>query len=83
MIRQSITLTEPNDDWLKQQSGKGREYLSKSDAVNDLIRKARAKEKENEAIRARLIAAEQSGFIEPDRDGILAGFKKNTQRADG
>ena len=51
------------------------EYSSKSDVVNDLIRKARAAEQEAERIRAKLIEAEQSGFVTPDRRAILAEIK--------
>ena len=40
MSRQSISFTEPNDEWLKAQVNKN-EYSSKSELVNDLIRQAR------------------------------------------
>jgi antitoxin ParD1/3/4 len=43
MPRQSISLTSPNDDWLKDQVDR-EEYSSKSELVNDLIRNARKKE---------------------------------------
>ena len=36
MSRQSISFTEPNDEWLKAQVN-GKEYSSKSELVNDLI----------------------------------------------
>jgi antitoxin ParD1/3/4 len=75
MIRQSISLTPPNDDWLKAQV-ESQEYTSKSDVMNDLIRKARAKQEEVEEIRKRLTSSEQSGFVTPDRQSILAEFKK-------
>jgi antitoxin ParD1/3/4 len=75
MNRQSISLTTPNDEWLKAQVGTDKEYTSKSDVVNDLIRKARAEEQKIEAIRAKLIEAEQSGFFTPDREAMLAEFK--------
>ncbi|GJD19150.1 hypothetical protein RIVM261_041060 [Rivularia sp. IAM M-261] len=75
MIRQSISLTPPNDAWLKAQV-ESQEYTSKSDVVNDLIRKARAKQEEVEEIQKRLAHAEQSGFVTPDRQSILAEFKK-------
>ena len=77
MTRQSISLTRPNDEWLKAQVD-SEEYTSKSDVVNDLIRKAR----EIELIRAKLIRAEQSGFIEQTPADILAEFKEEL-RADG
>jgi antitoxin ParD1/3/4 len=77
MTRQSISLTRPNDEWLKAQVD-SEEYTSKSDVVNDLIRKAR----EIELIRAKLIRAEQSGFVEQTPAEILAEFKEEL-RADG
>jgi len=75
MARQSISFTPPNDKWLKAQVD-SEEYTSKSDVVNDLIRKAR----EIEAIRARLIAAEQSGFSDQTPDQILAASKEELRR---
>ncbi len=74
MTRQSISLTPPNDAWLMAQV-ESAEYTSKSDVVNDLIRRAREAEQQRELIRAKLIKAEQSGFVTPDRDGLLAKFK--------
>ena len=77
MARQSISFTPPNDEWLKAQVD-SKEYTSKSDVVNDLIRRAR----EIETIRARLIQAEQSGFTTQGRADILAEIKDEAQ-ADG
>lgn len=71
MPRQSISFTPPNDEWLKAQV-ESQEFSSKSDVVNDLIRKAR----ELEAIRARLILAEQAGFTDLGRDEILKEAKE-------
>jgi antitoxin ParD1/3/4 len=75
MARQSISFTSPNDDWLKSQV-ESEEYTSKSDVVNDLIRRAR----EIEAIRARLIHAEQSGFTAQGQTEILALAKEEARR---
>jgi antitoxin ParD1/3/4 len=74
MTRQSISLTPPNDDWLMAQV-ESKEYASKSDVVNDLIRKARATEQDYDRIRAKLIEAEKSGFVTPDRHTILTRIK--------
>ena len=79
MTRQSISFTTPNDDWLKSQV-ESEEYTSKSEVVNDLIRKARTEQQEIELIRAKLIKAEQSGFIDKTQSEILAGFKEKAQR---
>jgi len=67
MARQSISFTTPNEAWLKEQV-ESEEYTSKSEVVNDLIRKAR----ENQYIRNKLISAEQGGFSNLTRDEILA-----------
>jgi len=75
MARQSISFTPPNDDWLRAQV-ESEEYASKSDVVNDLIRKAR----EMQVIRARLIRAENSQFISQGRAEILAEAKAEARR---
>ena len=75
MTRQSISFTIPNNDWLKAQI-ESEEYTSKSDVINDLIRKARAQQEEIEWVRAKLIQSEQSGFTNMARDEILAVSKK-------
>ena len=75
MARQSISFTSPNDDWLKAQV-ESKEYTSKSDVVNDLIRRAR----ENEVIKARLIQAEQGGFTQQSGAEILAEIKGEARR---
>ncbi len=71
MARQSITLTEQNDAWLKLQVEQMGEYANKSELVNDLIRRARRAE----AINRKLEAAESSGFIEQSPADILSEFK--------
>jgi len=75
MPRQSISFTPPNEEWLRAQV-ESQEYTSKSDVVNDLIRKAR----EIEGIRARLVQAEQSGFTSLGREEILAEAKEEARR---
>jgi antitoxin ParD1/3/4 len=50
MARQSISLTEPNDEWLKSQID-SKEYTSKSELVNDLIRQARQQQSQVDWIR--------------------------------
>ena len=74
MSRQSISFTPPNNDWLKAQV-ETEEFASKSEVVNDLIRRARQQDNELEEIRAKLIRAEQSGFTDKSPSEILASFK--------
>ena len=78
MTRQSITFTEPNDMWLKAQLD-NKEYASKSEVVNDLIRRARRQELEEQYIRDRLISAEDSGFTNQTPRNMLAEFKVGMQ----
>lgn len=75
MARQSISINPPNDEWLKEQI-ESEEFSSKSEVVNDLIRKAR----EIEAIRARLIAAEDSGFTKMTAREILEEIKNEARK---
>ena len=82
MSRQSISFTKPNARWLRTKVDVEGEYASNSEAVNNLIRKARNREAELDLIRAKLIASEQSGFIDEGRDEILAAFKDDA-RCDG
>ncbi|MCI5048249.1 MAG: hypothetical protein MRY59_12170 [Aquisalinus sp.] len=74
MPRQSISLTKPNDDWLNQMVAR-EEYSNKTEAVNDLIRQARREQAEVEAIRLRLIKAEQSGVVDASASEILQQIK--------
>lgn len=74
MARQSISLTEPNDEWLKSQVSNN-EYSSKSELINDLIRQARKQQVEIDWIRAKLERAENSGFTDETKEEILAQSK--------
>lgn len=74
MARQSISFTKPNDEWLKNQVD-NKEYTSKSELVNDLIRQARKQQVEIDWIRAKLDKAENSGFTNDSKHEILAQSK--------
>ncbi len=81
MSRQSITFTQPNDDWLQMQVD-SQEYNTKTEVINDLIRKARQRQAEFEMIRMELIKAEESGFS--DLSGIeIKEQAKQKLRNDG
>ncbi len=72
MSRQSISFTDPNTEWLRLKVDVEGEYKSNSEVVNDLIRKARAKEQAEIAeIRAALIYGEQSGISDRTPDEIM------------
>ena len=74
MPRQSISFTEPNDKWLKSQVN-SKEYSSKSELVNDLIRQARKQQKQIDWIRLKIEKAEKSGFSNDSKEQILASSK--------
>ena len=74
MSRQSISFTEPNDEWLKKQVD-NKEYSSKSELVNDLIRQARKQHVQLDWIRTKLEKAENSGFTEDSKEQILEQSK--------
>jgi antitoxin ParD1/3/4 len=75
MRRQSISFTEPNDEWLKSQI-ENKEYSSKSELVNDLIRQARNQQHQIDLIRLKLERAEKSGFTTDSKSEILKQSKK-------
>jgi len=80
MVRQSISITTPNDDWLNSLV-ESEEYSNKSEIVNDLIHRAR--ENEIGTIRARLIKSEASGFVTQSKEEIRAEFKEELRRNGG
>ena len=75
MRRQSISFTEPNDEWLKSQID-NKEYSSKSELVNDLIRQARNQQQQIDLIRLKIDRAEKSGFTSDSKAEILKQSKK-------
>ncbi|MCA6075005.1 ribbon-helix-helix domain-containing protein [Fulvivirga sedimenti] len=74
MPRQSISFTEPNDKWLKSQID-SKEYTSKSELINDLIRQARQQQRQVDWIRLKLEKAEKSGFTNDSESEILKDSK--------
>jgi len=74
MARQSISFTQPNDEWLKDQVD-NKEYSSKSELVNDLIRQARKQQRQIDWITHKLEQAEDSGFTKLSKAQILAHSK--------
>ncbi len=74
MTRQSISLTQPNDEWLKSQVD-SKEYSSKSELVNDLVRQARKQQCQLDWVRYKLESAENSGFTNDSKEQILLKSK--------
>ena len=78
MIKKSITVTPQQDEWIKAQIASGN-YGSDSELLRDLIRREQARNLEIEAIRQKLIKAEQAGFVEKTPEEMLEGFKKKAR----
>jgi antitoxin ParD1/3/4 len=76
MTRQSISLTQPNDEWLKSQVD-SKEYSSKSELVNDLVRQARKQQCQIDWINSKLENAEKSGFTNESKEQILLKSKSS------
>ena len=74
MNRQSISFTQPNDEWLKSQV-ESKEYSSKSELINDLVRQARKQQRHIDWISAKLEKAEKSGFTDDSKEEILLQSK--------
>jgi antitoxin ParD1/3/4 len=74
MSRQSISFTQPNDEWLKAQVDSN-EYSSKSELVNDLIRQARKQQTQIDWVKSKIEKAEKSGFTMDSKEQILAQSK--------
>jgi len=74
MTRQSISFTQPNDEWLKSQVD-NHEYSSNSELLNDLIRQARKQQRQIDWISSKIEKAEKSGFTSDTKEQILAQSK--------
>ncbi len=74
MTRQSITLAQKNDEWLKEQV-KNEEFSSKSEAVNYLIKQAREQEAYYDYVRMKIKKGEESGFSTKTKEELLAEIK--------
>jgi antitoxin ParD1/3/4 len=76
MTRQSISLTNQNDEWLKKQVNM-EEFSSKSEAINHLIRNARKQEEYYDLVRAKIEKGEKSGISSKTKEELLSSIKKD------
>lgn len=74
MARQSITLANQNDEWLKQQVT-NEEFTSKSEAVNYLIKQAREREEYHNYVQLKIDRGLKSGFSNKSKEELLAEIK--------
>lgn len=81
MVKKSITVTDQQEQWIQAQMATGN-YGTDSELIREALREKQMRMAEVEAIRAKLIEAEQSGFVDKTPQEILAGFKDKA-RQDG
>lgn len=75
MIKKSITVTDQQEAWIQSQMASGN-YGTDSELIREALREKQMRMAEIEAIRAKLIAAEQSGFSNKTPEEILATSKE-------
>lgn len=76
MSRQSISLAAKNDEWLKNQISE-KEFSSKSEAINYLIKQARSQKEYYDFVRMKIERGEKSGFSNKTKEELLAEIKSN------
>ena len=81
MIKKSITVTDQQEQWIQSQMATGN-YGTDSELIREALREKQMRMAEIEAIRAKLIEGEKSGFSDKTPEEILAGFKDKA-RQDG
>ena len=75
MARQSITLAQQNDEWLKQQVA-NEEFSSKSEAVNYLIKRSRDQDAYHDYVQMKIDRGLKSGFSNKSKEELLNELKK-------
>lgn len=75
MTRQSITLANQNDEWLKKQVAE-EEFTSKSEAVNYFIKQAREREEYHNFVQMKIDRGIKSGFSTKTKEELLEEIKK-------
>jgi len=79
MSRQSISLANQNDEWLKQQVA-NEEFTSKSEAINYLIKQARERDAYYDLVQMKIDKGLESGRAEKQsKEEMLGEFKKRIQ----
>lgn len=75
LVKKSITLTQPQDDWVKRQVEAGR-YANESELLRDLIRREQDRSPGLEQVRRLLLEGRQSGKSERSAEEIFAHAKQ-------
>ena len=79
MVKKSITITDHQESWIQAQMASG-QYATDSELIREALREKEKRTAGIEYIRAKLIRAEQGGFVDKTQDEILEGFKEKAHR---
>ena len=79
MIKKSITVTDQQENWIQAQMATGH-YGTDSELIREALREKQMRTAEIESIRAKLIKAEENGFIDKTPEEMLAGFKEKPRQ---
>lgn len=79
MIRKTITVTEEQDAWIQQET-QNSGYATDSELIREALREMQLRSEHNEIIRAKLIEAEASGFVDKTPEEILKNIKDKARK---
>jgi len=80
MIKKSITVTDSQDAFIQAQIASGH-YASDSEVIREALREKELRTAEIDALRAKLIASEQSGFSDQSPQDIRTAAKERLNTA--
>ena len=81
MVKKSITVTEEQAAWMQAQMAEGH-YGTDSELIREALREKQMRLEELEAIRAALIAGENSGLSDMSLDDIWNSVRARRQDRD-
>ena len=80
MVKKSITVTDSQDEFIQAQIASGH-YASDSEVIREALREKELRTAEIDALRAKLIASEQSGLSGRTAQDIRAAAKERLKNA--
>jgi len=80
MVKKSITVTDSQDAFIQGQIASGR-YASDSEVIREALREKELRMAEIDALRAKLIASEQSGLSDQTPDELRMAAKERLNTA--
>ncbi len=79
MVKKSITVTDQHDAFIQAQIATG-QYASDSEVIREALREKEMRMAEIDALRAKLVASEQSGISERSAEQIRSAAKERLKQ---